>query len=290
MNTFKACFKNMRVGLAAVIAAACVTVASPKCMAQAQPDGKAQQSPRKADPLVELTIMHGELMGTAGEKSTLNNVVRWLRRQSDANIVMQAELGEIRIADLELRDSPVDLALQAVALAGGNQFVFEERQDNMNRPGPSAKPLFMLEKVKPPGPPPAPAPPAEASVEAFSLTRYLSTMNLDQASLDALAKSGNLPELDQAKQKLQDTTSKLRDVICETFNSEQSYTAPSTGTGSAPGSTATTGKPLEVKFYEDADLLIVIGPWNGVQAARTIIQALPGQGGNLIPGMMTIPR
>jgi hypothetical protein len=288
MNTSKACFKNKQVGLAIAIAAVCVVSISPCCMAQAQPDGKAQQSPRKADQLVEIVIAHGKLMGTAGQEATLNNVVSYLQRMGDANIVMPAELSAIRIGDLELKDSPVYLALQAVALAGGNQFVFEERQDNMNRVGPDAKPLFMLEKVNPPAPPPAPAQPTEASVEAFSLTTYLSTMKLDQASLGALLRDS--PELDQAKGKLHNTVSKLQAVISETFNSLRDYSTPQAGTASPSGGSPPGGKSLNMKFFEDADLLIVIGPWNGVQAARTIIHALPGQGGNAIPGMMSIPR
>ncbi|HEY3915759.1 MAG TPA: hypothetical protein VGN61_14825 [Verrucomicrobiae bacterium] len=276
----------MRVGFATPIAAIWVMAALSTCMAQTQPDGNAQQSKHKGDLLVEIKIVQGKLMGT-GEEASLSNVVSYLQKTADANIVMPAELGGIRIGDLELRDSPVYLALQAVALAGGNQFVFEERQDNMNRVGPDAKPLFMLEKVNPPGPPPAPAQPAEASVEAFSLTGYLSAMKLDPASL--LADSGDSAQFERAKAKLKDTISKLQDVICETYNAEQAY-APSPGTGSAPSVANTSGKSLEVKFYEDADLLIVIGPWNGVQAARTIIHALPGQTANGFPNVMSQPR
>jgi hypothetical protein len=89
--------------------------------------------------------------------------VAYLGAKSGANIVIGNDLSQVKIGDLQLRDAPVDLALQALSVASGNTFVVRYRLSSL---GPS-RALYMLEAT--PDLPTKSAP----TVQAFNLSGYL---------------------------------------------------------------------------------------------------------------------
>ena len=115
--------------------------------------------------MIPLHIVHGKITDTGGE-ATLSNVVSYLQeRDPSADILLPADLGQIRIDDLQLRDAPADLALEALSAASGNQFIAERRHRSGIRPG---TPCTIIRKNGPPV-----HTPPERTVEALNITGYL---------------------------------------------------------------------------------------------------------------------
>jgi len=199
-------------------------------------------------------IVHGQLTDTAQE-ATLSNAVNYLqRRDQTVNIVLPAELGQIKIGDLQLRDAPADLALRALSEASGSKFVVKDQRSELG----TAKPLFILEAGQPP-----PPPPSDVTVQAFSLTGYLEHMKFEALSRKVTNTSGQDTEFEE-------NLGNVCEIITDTVAAQQSFLSQS-------GGAAVPLKPPTFKFYKAADLLIIIGSQEAVETARKIVNALPGE-------------
>ncbi len=190
------------------------------------------------------------------------------------NIVIEPGLGEIKIGDVVLHSTEPDLDLEALSIASGRKFVCEHRFSALARQRPTA-PLGG-------GPPPEAflRPPAEAllvlqannpspvampekKVAAFNLSGYFARKNLDTTA----------DWKDTKKQdEIKNHVARLRQIIADTLEALHLK-----GEGFAA---ETRGEPLRrIDFYPDANLLIVIGSEEDLEAARVVISALPGMEG-----------
>jgi hypothetical protein len=217
---------------------------------------------------VPLHIVRGQLTETGGE-ATLSNVVKYLQSgAAPLNVVVPADMGQIKIGDLELRDTQPDLALHALSVASGNQFLVQIHQSHMG----AGNPLFILEKNPVP---------SDTVVQAFSLVGYLGYMKFDLLGTDVMSAAGQGPNSFENVQKLQQSLAKLEEIIKQTIDAQQNFMSSSVGSSSAGsaslGAASVPLKPPTIKFYKDADLLIVVGSPEAVETARKIIDALPGQ-------------
>jgi hypothetical protein len=207
--------------------------------------------------MIPLHIVHGKITDTGGE-ATLSNVVSYLQeRDPAADILLPADLSQIRIDDLQLRDAPADLALEALSAASGNQFT-SERVHSAIRPGT----LYIIRKNGPVGPPLP-----ERTVQALNLTGYLSYMNLD-VHTRSLAVQGFDGKTNDRRGELDEVLAKLKDIIIRTID-EQEILLPK----------RENSRKREITFYGDADLLVVVGTPDELETARKIINALPGETG-----------
>jgi hypothetical protein len=206
-------------------------------------------------------IVHGQLTDS-GQEATLSNAVNYLQRKDlTVNIVLPAELGQIKIGDLQLRDAPADLALRALSEASGSKFVVKEQRSDLG----TAKPLFILQTNQPPSPPLS-----DVTVQAFNLTGYLSYMKFDAVSRQVLSQSSQDTNADENLAKLDDNLARLQDIIKQVVAAQKSFNFSWKGA-------AIPSNPPTIKFYKAADLLIVIGSPEAVETARKIVNALPGE-------------
>lgn len=133
--------------------------------------------PVRRHTLRPLQISGGKIMTPWGpsKDATLSNVVEHLEsKDPNANILLPAELGQIKIGDLQLSDAPTGLALQAASIASSNQFQVDERGGGI------MSSLIVIEKPQKPGPASS-----DVIVRAFSLTGYLSYLRIDMLSRQA---------------------------------------------------------------------------------------------------------
>jgi hypothetical protein len=222
------------------------------------------------NPVVELRIENGRIAGVAGKpQANLQNVVKYLQDRDPAlNIVLSSEIKNIEIGDLQLRDAPTDLAIQALNVASGNQCSVEERGSPVVAGG---NPLFIISKIQPPGPPPP-----KVLVQAFSLYGYLNHIGLDMVSRQGVTNSD---------EKLDSLLLKLQNTIKQTIEQEQKLESSAKG-----GPIENTLPGPEINFYKEADLVVVIGSPAAVDTARTIIRALPGENAERAGGGFAGPR
>jgi type II secretory pathway component GspD/PulD (secretin) len=96
-----------------------------------------------------------------------------------------------------------------------------------------------------------------------------------------MSAAGQGPNSFENVQKLQQSLAKLEEIIKQTIDAQQNFMSSSVGSSSAGsaslGAASVPLKPPTIKFYKDADLLIVVGSPEAVETARKIIDALPGQ-------------
>ena len=133
-------------------------------------------------------------------------------RDTNADILLPADLGQIRIDDLQLRDAPTDLALEALSAASGNQFVAERHHSGIR----AGNPLYIIRKNEPPGPP---AP--ERTVQALNLTGYLSYMNLDVLYPVIWARQAGRSRSMRQPRNLKRILAKLKEIIERTMAAQQ---------------------------------------------------------------------
>jgi hypothetical protein len=219
-----------------------------------------EAQPAAADSVVvQLQIEHGNIAGSPLD-ATLRNVVNFLQKHTqNLNIVLPADLGDVKVGDLTLRDAPPDLALQALSVASGNQFVVENR-----RSGENGNHLFVIERPQPSYRAP------DVVVEAFSLHGYLSYMDFDMTSRQVM--NGTPDDSDKKAKKLDEMLEKLEAIIRSTVERQQALGASINGVNTPVGTLAP-----EINYYKEAELVVVIGMPAAVDTARTIINALPGQ-------------
>ncbi len=216
---------------------------------QAAPQAKAQSA---GSPL---HIVHGQIVdGANSVDATLSSAVDYLQKvDPTANIVVPEEMGQIKIGDLQLRDAPVGLALEALSVASGNKFMVREENSGSKR-------LFIIQTNQPPHPPRP-----EVTVEAFNLTGYL--QHLNPGNLLHLELSGKGTNVNTILDQLKDTIVTVLSDVADQRNLNSSAPLPRFVIPPAP----------QFKFYEYADLFIVIGSGEAVETARKIVNALPGE-------------
>jgi hypothetical protein len=226
------------------LACALAALAAPQGRAQSPTGAGADTGTR-----VHLAISHGHTLAAGGfgnGEARLSNIVSVLRERSPgAQIVVGNDLGQLEIGDLQLRDAPLDLALQALSVASGNKFVVREQR---SKEDPST--LYMLETNQAP-PPPKP----ETTVEAFNLTGYI--QHIKQSC----------PDTNKWDEAIQSSVDRLRDIIVSIVHEQEAFDK---GTSGPEG-------PRRFEFFKDANLLILLGPPDAVSTASTIINALPGE-------------
>lgn len=192
---------------------------------------------------------------TTTQPATVSNAVKLLRDiYPDVNIMVEPGVGPIIIGDCDLRSSKPDLDLDAFSFATGKKFICHQEFSSI-RP-PTQQVLLMVVSnnlVTRPVP-------EERRVVAFNLTPYCAiTFN----------------ETNQAERaaSIQHGVDNLKSIILTTVNAMNG---------------STTAHPPEIEFYPEADLLIVIGSTHDLQAARTIVAALPGMFGS-VPEILENP-
>jgi hypothetical protein len=134
-----------------------------------------------------------------------------------------------------------------LSAASGNQFVVERHRSGIR----AGNPLYIIKKNGPPGPPPA-----EVTVEALNLAGYMEHMKFEAVSRQGV--SGPVQDTN-----VDEHLAKIDEIIRDAVAVQQSFTSES--------------KPPVIRFYKDADLLIVIGSPEAAETARKIVNALPGQ-------------
>jgi hypothetical protein len=229
--------------LASILSLACTVAMPTTSRSQAQ----------ATDTPVQLSIEHGQLATSPPQEATLSNVVKDLQHENPTlNIVLPADLGQIKIGDLQLHDAPPDLALRALCVASGNHFSFNAERSLGNA-------LFIIEKNQPPGPPPP-----DVMVEAFNLTGYFKHLNLDLPGEEIFSASDAKKGDKQVNRDY--VVRKLQEVVTNTIKDQQEYSGES------------LPRPPVFNFYNDADVFVVIGSPDAANTARKIINALPGEG------------
>jgi hypothetical protein len=148
-------------------------------------------------------------------------------------------LGSLKIDDLQLRNAPLDLALQALSVASGNKFIVKELN---SKETPSL--LYMLETNNTSAP--------QTEVEAFNLSGYIQHIK------------SSAPDPKKWEEQIGRNVDRIQSIIRQVVDEQR-------------GLEKTTGVPLKFEFFNESDLLIVIGPPDAVMTAGKIIRALPGE-------------
>jgi len=206
----------------------------------------------------DITIQNGILSIDKKEigPANLKNAVAALRRlYPDVNIVLEPGVDQIQIGDIELHSAKPELVLEAFSFASGRQFVC----------GGQSAALFVISgnkhttDAKP-----------EKKVAAFNLSRYLALKNPGATTNDA-----------QIQAEIKAHVEGLKQIIANTIDSLHPASEGGFGgmMGAAMGGQPRTRIGTRIDFYPDASLLIVIGSEQDLEAARVVINALPGMDG-----------
>jgi hypothetical protein len=223
------------------LAAALLGLASPSASAQTPFPGAV------ANNGLSLRISHGQLRNDrvqgapTNEEATLGNIVPYLvAAYNEANVVIGDGLGNLKIDDLELRNAPLDLALQALSVASGDKFTVRELRSKEE----SFALLYMLEtnKTSAPG----------TKVEAFNLSGYI--QHIKRSS----------PDTNKWDEQIGMNMARLHEIVQSVVDEQRALEKISGGS-------------LKFEFFRESDLLIVIGAPEAVMTAGKIIRALPGQ-------------
>jgi hypothetical protein len=216
----------------------------------------------------DITIQNNVLKLGTNQRvaATLDHAVDALRQlYPDANIVLEPGLGEIEIGDLVLHCNQggpdLDLELEALSIASGRKFIVEPHYglSSQNMPGSFAgsAPRKALLVLKANGPPPDAKP--EKKVAAFNLSAYFAFKHLGMTTNNA-----------KNQEEIKEQVERLRHMIADTMEALHPKSEGFAGTLEALRSTV---------FYPDANLLVLVGSEDDLQAARVVIGALPGMGG-----------
>ena len=211
--------------------------------------------------------------------ATLDSAVELLRRlYPDVNIVLEPGVGGIRIGDIVLHCTEPDLDLEALSIASGRKFIVEPHYglSSQNMPGRFAgsaprRALLVLKANKPP-----PDAKPEKKVAAFNLSTYFAFKHLGMTTNEA-----------QNQAETRDHVERLREIIA---NTQDMLHPKSERFGGMMGG-LTGDRPRErIQFYPDANLLILVGSEEDLEAARAVISALPGMDGNTSPFQQHLTR
>jgi hypothetical protein len=223
--------------------------------ALATPTARAQDA-TGAGRSLDIQISHGQIIlpnqSERGE-ATLSNVVSYLRQQdADLNVVLGANLGQIKISDVQLHDVPPDLALQALSLASGNSFLVKDQLSVSQ----NASLVYLLEENPSVSQTTLP-------VEAFNMAGYI--QHIKQSC----------PDTNKWDAEIENNFRQLHHFMMQVVgeqdhpdaaNPPASYIAP------------------KFEFFKGADLFVVIGTKEEVKTIGKIISALPGQEDHGMPG------
>jgi hypothetical protein len=194
-------------------------------------------------------------------------VVDLLRERHDgANIVLSPGLPRIRIMNLKLRATSLQQELEALRVASGNKFVWN---DNFNSPVldpttglPVARkddktPLFILSEN------PAAMAGLGRQVEVFNLTDYFNSF-------------GDTDEDSRAK-RVDESLQQIENIVTQTLRTVEEDLYPVIG----------------FQFHRGANLLVVSGSPDALEVARKVVSALGPQSrpvaGGGFPGTPTDP-
>jgi hypothetical protein len=188
--------------------------------------------------------------------ATLNNAVAALRRlYPDENIVLEPGVGQITIGDVVLHCTEPGNDLEAFSIASGRAFILEKHLSEVEPRGYSpfdrgvpTNILLVLKANKPP-----PDAKTDKKVAAFNLSDYFAFKHVGMTTDNA-----------KNQAEIAGHLNRLENIVLDTVI--------------ASHSDGDTTHP-EMRFYPDANLLIVIGSEDDLQAARVVIGALPGMGG-----------
>jgi hypothetical protein len=193
-------------------------------------------------------IVGGVVVGN----QSLQNAVTALRRlYPTVNIVMEPGVDQIMIGDVQLHSTEPELALEALSIASGHQFICEKHFSTLS-PGNLTNGFLAIRASTT-----ADAKP-EKKVAAFNLSAYFVSKHLGMTTNDA-----------QNEAEIRHTVDELRNIIGRTLD------ALHPPGGGLPGMYG-PDPHRKIEFYPDANLLIVIGSEEDLEVARAVIGALPG--------------
>ena len=211
----------------------------------------------------DIHIVNGQLIGANGnaEEATLDKVIDLVRaRHPEANIVLSPRLPVIRISNLKLRATSLEQELEALRVASGNKFTWDNgRPPALPQPpafdpatgmpvapaahsadvdpatGNELPPLYILGEV--------PNAPDRHRVEVFNLNAYIDRLD------------------SQEKKDVDARLHELQEIILSTVQNQSDLSAED---------------GLKFTFHPGAKLLIVSGPTAAVDIARKVIVAVGG--------------
>jgi hypothetical protein len=240
----------------AILVAACLACVG-AASGQGTPPTSRTQPKKEVSPATEpyvLEIVDGALK-PGGPPATLGRIADVLRKlYPDVNIVLAPELGQVQVRDLKLRATELPEALDALRIASGDAFAWQNgilpglidpRTGKPMEPAPEPRnsSLYILTRNYPP-----PAGNPRRMVEVFNLSGYLEQL-------------GKHDEKDVAA-----SLEKIKMIVSDTLNQVMQ------------GNMQAEDQP-SFQFHPGANLFIVIGPPQAIEVTSKVVKALPGVGG-----------
>ena len=248
-----------------------LTVLVATCLACASALGQGTPSPTRGQPKKEvhpnssyvLEVVDGVLLtGPTKEAATLAKIADILRGlYPEANIALAPELGDVQVRDLKLRGTELPEALEALRVASGDAFSWQNGLPQ-NAPPPSSRPIDPST-----GLPVPPAPPRGQS-SLYILTRNDSDLGGNpRRMVEVFNLSGYLEQLGKRDEKdIAASLEKIKMIVGETLNQVMQ------------GNAQASDQP-SFQFHPGANLFIVIGPPQAIEVTRKVVNALPGVAG-----------
>jgi hypothetical protein len=247
----------------AVLAAACVIGGSASGQGTPppfQPQPKKEASPETQRYLLE--IVNGELQ-PGGSPATLARIVDVLLGvYPNETIVLAPGLGQVQVRDLKLRNTDLPETLDALRVASGDAFVWQNGL--LQNPPPPVGPRAIDPST---GLPVLPASPREAS-SLYILTRNdASVAGNPRRMVEVFNLSGYLEQLGKRDEKdIAASLEKIKMIVSDTLNQVMQ------------GNVQPEDQP-RFQFHPGANLFIVIGPPQAIEVTRKVVNALPGVAG-----------
>jgi hypothetical protein len=246
--------------LSGVLAAACLACAG--ALGQGTPP-PSQAQPKKEIPQGTqpyfLEVIDGALH-PGGPPATLSKIADVLRGlYPTVDIVLAPELGQLQVRDLKLRAAGLEEALEALRVASGDAFVWQNGLAQNAAPPRAIDPTTGL--------PVPPTPPRESS-SLYILTRNdASVAGNPRRMVEVFNLSGYLEQLGKRDEKdIAASLEKIKMIVSDTLNQVMQ------------GNMQPEDQP-SFQFHPGANLFIVIGPPQAIEVTRKVVNALPGVAG-----------
>ena len=246
----------------AVLAAACVIGGS--ASGQGTPSPPQPQAKKEASPETQrylLEIVNGELQ-PGGSPATLARIVDVLLGvYPNETIVLAPGLGQVQVRDLKLRNTDLPETLDALRVASGDAFVWQNGRLQNAAPPWAIDPATGL-----PGPPAPSREPSSSSL--YILTRNdASVAGNPRRMVEVFNLSGYLEQLGKRDEKdIAASLEKIKMIVSDTLNQVMQ------------GNVQPEDQP-SFQFHPGANLFIVIGPPQAIEVTQKVVTALPGVAG-----------
>lgn len=223
-------------------------------------------------PAYVLEVTDGILLSdNQKQPATLSRIADVLRGiYPDVNIVLAPELGQEQVKDLKLRSAQVPEALEALRVASGDAFVWQNGlAQGGSLPGP----------VDPNTGLPISPPQGREQSSLYILSRNNSyTPGNPRRMVEVFNLSGYLEQLGKRDEKeIAASLEKIKMIVSDTLNQV------------LQGNVHQEDQP-SFQFHPGANLFIVIGPSQAIDVTRKVVDALPGvAGGRAHPARVTDP-